>query len=49
MIGKTLGHYQISSQIGKGGMGEVFQGKDNTLNKLIIVMPTTSTLPDNAR
>jgi len=27
MIGKTLGHYQITSQIGKGGMGEVFQAK----------------------
>ena len=25
MIGKTLGHYQITSQLGKGGMGEVFQ------------------------
>lgn len=23
MIGKTLGHYQISNQLGKGGMGEV--------------------------
>jgi hypothetical protein len=23
MIGKSLAHYQISSQIGKGGMGEV--------------------------
>jgi hypothetical protein len=28
MIGKTLGHYQITSQLGKGGMGEVFQAKD---------------------
>ena len=28
MIGKTLGHYQISNQLGKGGIGEVFQAKD---------------------
>jgi len=28
MIGKTFGHYQISDQIGKGGMGEVYQAKD---------------------
>jgi serine/threonine protein kinase len=27
MIGKTLGHYQITNQLGKGGMGEVFQAK----------------------
>ena len=28
MVGKTLGHYQISFQLGKGGMGEVYQAKD---------------------
>ncbi|HSW40288.1 MAG TPA: protein kinase, partial [Acidobacteriota bacterium] len=33
MIGKTLGHYQITSQIGKGGMGEVYQAKDLTLGR----------------
>ncbi len=33
MIGKTLGHYQITSQIGKGGMGEVFQAKDQVLGR----------------
>ena len=31
MIGKTLGHYQITSQLGKGAMGEVFQAKDQKL------------------
>jgi len=25
MIDKTLGHYEITSQLGKGGMGEVYQ------------------------
>jgi hypothetical protein len=25
MIGKTLAHYEITSQLGKGGMGEVFR------------------------
>ena len=33
MIGKTLGHYQITSQLGKGGMGEVYQTKDLTLGR----------------
>ena len=31
MIGKTLGHYQISNLLGKGGMGEVYQAKDQKL------------------
>ena len=29
MIGKTLGHYQISSQLGKGGMGEAYCARDS--------------------
>ncbi len=29
MIGKTLGHYQITLQSGKGGMGEVFPAAKN--------------------
>jgi hypothetical protein len=28
MIGKTLGHYRITSQLGKGGTGEVYQAKN---------------------
>ena len=28
MIGKTLGHYHITNQLGKGGMGEVFEAKE---------------------
>ena len=27
MIGKVLGHYQITNQLRKGGMGEVFQAQ----------------------
>src|SRR5512143_3378617 len=37
MIGKTLGHYQITSQLGKGGMGEVYQAKDMKLGRDVAI------------
>jgi serine/threonine protein kinase/dienelactone hydrolase len=37
MIGKTLAHYEITSQIGKGGMGEVYQAKDQKLGRDIAI------------
>jgi serine/threonine-protein kinase len=37
MIGRTLGHYQITSQLGKGGMGEVYQAKDLTLGRDVAI------------
>jgi Tol biopolymer transport system component len=37
MIGKTLGHYQISFQLGKGGMGEVYQAKDLKLGRDVAI------------
>jgi Tol biopolymer transport system component len=42
MIGKTLGHYQITNQIGRGGMGEVFQAKDQKLGRNVAI----KVLPD---
>jgi serine/threonine protein kinase len=33
MIGKTLGNFEITSQLGKGGMGEVYQAKDRKLGR----------------
>ncbi len=37
MIGKTLGHYQITSQLGKGGMGEVYQARDARIGRDVAV------------
>ena len=37
MIGKSLSHYQITSQIGKGGMGEVYQAKDQKLGRDVAI------------
>jgi serine/threonine protein kinase len=37
MIGKSLVHYEISAQIGKGGMGEVYQAKDTKLGRDVAI------------
>jgi serine/threonine protein kinase/Tol biopolymer transport system component len=42
MIGKTLGNFQITSQLGKGGMGEVYQAKDLKLGRDVAI----KVLPD---
>jgi Tol biopolymer transport system component len=35
MIGKTLGHYSVIKQLGRGGMGEVFLADDLTLGRKV--------------
>jgi serine/threonine protein kinase/Tol biopolymer transport system component len=34
---KTLSHYQITDQIGKGGMGEVYRAKDQVLGRDVAI------------
>jgi eukaryotic-like serine/threonine-protein kinase len=35
MIGKTLGHYRVVQELGRGGMGEVFIADDLNLNRKV--------------
>jgi serine/threonine protein kinase len=37
MIGKSLVHYEISAQIGRGGMGEVYRAKDTKLGRDVAI------------
>ena len=37
MMGKTLGNFQITSELGKGGMGEVYLAKDRKLGREVAI------------
>jgi serine/threonine protein kinase len=37
MVGKSLAHYEITGQLGKGGMGEVYQAKDRKLGRDVAI------------
>jgi serine/threonine protein kinase len=37
MIGKTIAHYEITGQLGKGGIGEVYQAKDRKLGRDVAI------------
>ncbi len=35
MNGKTLGHYRVGDQLGRGGMGEVYVADNLNLNRKV--------------
>jgi len=47
--GRRIGPYQLASQIGAGGMGEVYQARDTTLHRQVaikVVLPAVAGDPD---
>ena len=45
--GKQIGHYQVLSRIGRGGMGEVFLSQDTRLNRKVALKLLRSDLTAN--
>ena len=48
LSGKRLGPYEILSNIGAGGMGEVYRAKDTRLDRVVAIKVVPSHLADRA-
>src|SRR6185503_139766 len=48
LIGKSFGPYKILSQLGAGGMGEVYRARDTRLNREVAIKVLHSSFANDA-